>query len=236
MSKVEVRHAPRRGKRKGKQSKGTSNNAILERIAANTNNNVAMPNVDLSKEMMIFPRADKFDGEVYNAFDSYENLAALSSSATVPTFVGSAITAGGLSNFPDMSAAFDQYRIRAVQYNFYPRTVSVNNNSSIVGLVHSVIDFDDASAPTSIAQCLAYSNCYVCSGLTAFTRTFTPRLALAAYGGAFTQFANADPHQWIDCASSNVQYYGLKTGWTVCDGVYHYDTVIRVWIQYRNSR
>jgi len=223
-----------KGARKGKKKENLST-VLLEQIASNTMSNVGMTTVDLMKEQKMFPNAERFDTEVYNCFDSSESSAFLTSNAALGTFANVVVTASSLSNFSDMSAAFDQYRIKSVQAIFYARTNAVTVNTSNLGLVHSVIDYDDGNALTSAVQALAYSNCFVVGGNENFNRVFEPHVAMAAYSGAFTSFANLKD-QWIDCASPGVQHYGLKTAWTATDAVYKYDLVVRVWIQYRNSR
>jgi len=223
--------------RKGKgKAHGLSNDRdLLEQIASNTMSNIGMTTLDLVKERRIFPNAEKFDSEVYNCFDSYESSSFLTSSTTLGTFANVVVTAAQLSNFADMSAAFDQYRIKAVQAILYNRTNSVTVNGSNLGLVHSVIDYDDGNALSTAVQALGYSNCLVVGGNENFSRVFVPHVANAVYSGAFTSFGNIT-NEWIDCGSSGVQHYGLKTAWTATDAVYHYDLVVRVWIQYRNSR
>jgi len=75
--------------------------------------------------------------------------------------------------------------------------------------MYVVIDYDDGTALTSANLASAYSNCVVLNPGESCERTFSPHMALAAYGGAFTSYANVSP-QWIDAASTGVQHYGVK--------------------------
>lgn len=106
------------------------------------------------------------------------------------------------------SGFFDRYRIDAIRFNVVPR----NNALGLVpGLVDifCVIDYDDASLLTSTAQAQAYATCLKMAPGESCSRTFAPNLAIAAYNGAFSGFANQKP-QWIDAASASVQHYGVK--------------------------
>ncbi len=57
-------------------------------------------------------------------------------------------------------------------------------------------------------ELLEYPQCKVHSGFVPWTYELIPRAAIAAYGGAFTQFADFD--QWCDCASDDVEWYSFK--------------------------
>jgi len=84
----------------------------------------------------------------------------------------------------------------------------INSTTSLVP-IYCVIDYDDASALSSAANASAYTNCVVMNPGESCERVFQPRMALAAYAGAFTSYANVGP-QWIDAASNAVQHYGVK--------------------------
>jgi len=74
-----------------------------------------------------------------------------------------------------------------------------------------VADYDDSSAPSSLAVLQSYQNCQTSMSETQIIE-FVPHVAVAASGGgAFTSYANMKP-QWIDAASTTVGHYGLKYG------------------------
>jgi hypothetical protein len=119
-----------------------------------------------------------------------------------------------LSNVPgytEYTALFDQYKIEMVRVIWRPRW-----NFSAIGsiatdvnpLFISVIDYDDASTLT-IAQSLEYQSYKETRFDQDHVRCIKPRIALGAYSGTFTSFANV-PAPWIDCASPSVQHYGIK--------------------------
>jgi hypothetical protein len=111
------------------------------------------------------------------------------------------------------TGTFDQYRIKAVRFSVLPQNNAIglvtNSTTTLVPFL-CVIDYDDASALGSAAAAEAYSNCVTLAPGESCSRVFCPRMAVAAYNGAFTGFANMEP-QWIDAAYATVQHYGIKT-------------------------
>lgn len=122
-------------------------------------------------------------------------------------------TLNDLDQVTTFTALFDQYRIRKIQVTFRPAyNMAMLQTSPFSGATtynYHVIDQDDATALTD-AQLRQYDTCQVHTNVQQFTRTFTPRIASAAYSGAFSSFANLSSNTWIDVASPSVQYYGTK--------------------------
>jgi len=120
-----------------------------------------------------------------------------------------------LDQYTSYTAIYDQYRIDKVDVTFWPqfRANSMAQTGAVVPLIYVVVDLDDASAPTSIGFLEQYQNCVVRNDERAFTVSFQPHVALAAYRGGFTGFANAG-NQWIDSASPDIAHYGIKLGIT----------------------
>lgn len=118
-----------------------------------------------------------------------------------------------LSQYTSFSAVFDQYRIEEVQAVFRPMFTAnqVSGSSTFyIPIFYVVIDYDDTTALTTAAQFLAYSNCNT-SMYETVSVCFRPHIAVAAYAGAFTSYANAGP-TWIDAGSPGVNHYGIKFG------------------------
>lgn len=130
-----------------------------------------------------------------------------------------------LPGFADFSL-FEQYRIVEVIVKFFPVTTQFGPSTTAVALpsVYTIIDPDDASVPLTIDIMRQYDTLQVVPNQSFFKRVLTPKAALAAYGGSvFTSFAQAPNGMWIDDASPNVQYYGLKwatSSVTVVSGTY----------------
>jgi len=115
-------------------------------------------------------------------------------------------------NVANFQTIFDQYRIVAMRVYITPQNNAIglvtNSTTSLVDF-YSVIDYDNPTALSSSSAARDYENCMVQAPGESAMRTFQPRMALAAYAGAFTSYANTQP-LWIDCASPSVQHYGLK--------------------------
>jgi len=136
---------------------------------------------------------------------------------------------------------FDQYKILAIRAVFAPQNNAiglVTNSSTTLSTLYVVIDYDDSTNLGSIAAAEAYSNCIALQPGESCERLFKPRMALAAYSGAFSSYANMSD-QWIDSASGTVQHYGIKV---VASGVTAAQTLLQSWnvsfeyfIQFRRS-
>lgn len=121
-------------------------------------------------------------------------------------------TSADISQFSNFAAVFDQYKIVAVEIWISPYgsgSVSGYNPGAAYPRWYSVTDYDDSNNLTTAAAALQYQNVMVSTLQEGHYRRVRPHIAVAAYGGAFTQFKN-EPSGWIDCASTSVQHYGVK--------------------------
>jgi hypothetical protein len=143
------------------------------------------------------------DNKVFKVTLNGTNSSLFTTSTTIPSGVGGLITSALFPNFSDFGAAFDQYRIMSIEVWIIPQTT----NST--ALLKSVVDYDNAAITLTQAYFDAYTNCHTTTLQNGHYRKFVPHIAMAAYAGAFTSYANA-AHQWIDCASTAVQHYGFK--------------------------
>jgi len=112
-------------------------------------------------------------------------------------------------------AIFDQYRIDAIRFTLIPAFNAVQvptTSTTSFTPIYVVIDYDDSTALASIANARKYDNCIELATHESCSRLFKPRAALAAYAGAFNNYANV-PSPWLDTVSSGVQHYGIKTYW-----------------------
>jgi len=115
----------------------------------------------------------------------------------------------GATNFTSL---FDQYRIDAVRVTIVPTQTAIQITATAANTfvsIYTAIDYDDQTAPANIATIREYDNVMAVPPATISVRVFQPRIAVAAYSGAFTSFANMGP-QWLDAGSPNIQHYGLK--------------------------
>jgi len=182
-----------------------------------------------------FPLNGTLGNNVVNVIAAFESPSVHTSSASVPTFVSYATTLNSFDKVSSYTGCFDQYRIRMIEMVLIPHASDNTTFSASSGLFTTVIDYDDATNLTTVADALSYSTSLTTSGTTIQKRCFIPHIADAVYSGAFTSFGN-ETCPWIDAASTTVQHYGLKSAWTTSSAVCAYDLVVRAWIQFRNSR
>jgi hypothetical protein len=134
----------------------------------------------------------------------------LTSSTIADSFAQFTVGLSSLPNPTEFSTLFDQYRISRVEFSFWPlQTEAVNSTTAATSGIVTVVDYDDSALLATIAAAFQYPNAVWHSAYKPFTLSFKPHLALAAYSGAFTSYANVKD-QWIDVASSGVIHYGLK--------------------------
>jgi len=141
----------------------------------------------------------------------------------------------GLQNGTSFQSIFDQYRILAVDFVVKPRTNSVVvTGTSTPSPMYLVIDYDNSTALASASAATQFSSCAVVECYQSCRRVYKPRIAVAAYTGAFTGYENTSG--WIDCAYNNVYHYGLKWYIPTCSVslVPEWDIVARVHIVFRN--
>jgi hypothetical protein len=135
----------------------------------------------------------------------------------VVTETNFAFALSDLPGYSQFTGLFDQYRFNKVKVMFVPQENSAYSFTSSTGLPGEFItarDYDNVTALGTVNALLEYDNVSIKSMLAATTVELSPRVAIAAYSGAFTSFANQDS-QWIDSSSSGVQHFGLRT---MCTG------------------
>jgi hypothetical protein len=170
---------------------------------------------------------------------------------TGPTTVTATPTSGvnnttyfQLSNLDNSSSfenVWDQYRIDAIRMTCKPQNNAiglVTNSTTTLVPLYCVIDYDNTANLTTAAAAREYDNCICLEPGESFVRTFQPRIATAAYSGSFASYANMSP-QWIDCASPNVQHYGVKIfvpGATAAQTqLQSWDIVYEYWLSFKSS-
>jgi hypothetical protein len=129
-------------------------------------------------------------------------------SAVAETQIGIYFALSQMPNYTSWTSIFDQYCIPvAVLQIRASENVSTVAQGGPMPRIYSVLDHDDANVIT-VAQAKAYSSCKEQRLVDSVTRVVYPRVATAAYSGAFTSFSNE--RRWIDAASPSVQHYGAK--------------------------
>jgi len=154
-----------------------------------------------------------------------------STSISTPTFGGLIFQVSALGNFASLSAVYDQYRIDRIEVLIYNDDQTSATPATAPGTFMSVVDVDDGATPTSLLQLGGYSSCVETPGNQSHFHAWQPQFAISAYSGAFTSFASSTG--WVDCASSSVQYYGIKYGSTATPIVVDYSAVIEYVVSFR---
>jgi len=162
--------------------------------------------------------------------------------ATTPTLGSYGFTISELDQFSSFSAIWDQYRITKIDVTFSPMyrgTPIQATNNVVIPYIYVAVDYDDVSTPSSIATLREYQNCIVRNDEKSFTVSFKPSVALAAYSGSFTSYANVS-EQWLDMASSGVVHYGIKyavdPGWSGQTNFQSWNVNYRFWVEFKNVR
>lgn len=127
-----------------------------------------------------------------------------------------------LPDYTEFSVLFDRYKIVGAKMKLIMYQNGALTGAAAVAsypqsgvLWHGITDYDDSAAPTAaetgIDTLREYESYKTCNAFNkgVIGQYCRPRLALSAYGGAFTRYANAGP-MWIDCNSVDTQHYGFK--------------------------
>lgn len=139
--------------------------------------------------------------------------------AVGPAYYGLEFQAANLPNWAAFSALYDQYCITKIVIKLIPM-LNMNGVQPLAagsllnpGIIATVIDTDDATAPSSLAvmeQYQSYKSQPVISQKT-ITRVYVPGVdsTVVAGGGAVVSAINKKL-QWIDCAFGNIAHFGMK--------------------------
>lgn len=154
-----------------------------------------------------------------------------SSSSSVPVFGALDFQLSSVNNYTNYAAIFDQYCLAAAVVRFEPQVNAVASGI-IVGNLITVIDHDDANALSSIGAALEYSTALETPGFTGQTRLVYPRFAYGVYTGSFGGFGNS--RGYVDCASTNVQHYGVKYNYTVAANTQTITYYVDLFVHFRD--
>lgn len=166
----------------------------------------------------------------------YENLFIVNSGT--PTGYAFEQKLNQLPNYTDFTNLYDQYLIKKIVVKMIPKISQHNLATTTIGnadlpQLHSVVDYDDATTPTSVSQLVEYQSHKMTRGNQIHTRVLVPKIELTSDGTA-----NAPKsYQWLDCDSPAVNHRGLKfwfnapqsTGCTI-----YYDMLVTVYLSCKN--
>jgi hypothetical protein len=167
-------------------------------------------------EQSIIPRGPYWapkegrDGLINHKFVTTTSVFSIPGNAVNPVLGGQAITFNQLSNFGLYTALFDQYRIDVVEVSFFLRK---DPGTSRYARLNVFPDFDDASPPSTLANAQSHPRLMqhvFTEAHPTFRFSFQPRLAVAAFGGAFTQYTSPQGPVFVDSSNPGAQHYGWK--------------------------
>jgi hypothetical protein len=143
-----------------------------------------------------------------------EDLFTVQSSTTVSVLGGRSFKLNDAPTYASWTALFDKYRIHEIELHFVASGIQENVSTSQVAPVFATaLDFDNDTAPASIAEVLRRSRSTECVGTSNLKRHFVPRVAKEVYNGvASTNYQEAEPRVWLDCASAATPHYGIVYG------------------------
>jgi len=140
-----------------------------------------------------------------------------------------------LPGYTEFTALYDQYKIESISLRIIPTATTSTPNDPATGYVTLAVDYDDAVTPTSMTSLFEYGTCQVFQPTEVIEMKLHPRIAKAAYSGAFTSYAS-EPAGWIDVGSPSVQHYGLKVGLAQTTVVLKYNVFAEYELSFKSSR
>lgn len=158
---------------------------------------------------------------------------------TVPLFKAYTFKMQDINGYAELTAMFDSYRFHKIHFTLIPRLKEPATIATAIRPYFTVLDYDDGTALAAIADALEYGpQCKEIPGCKMHTRTFVPRAALAAYGGAFTKYAQASPKTWMDCANPDIEFYGIKMAFpaSTANGDQIYDLKVTYELDFLHKR
>jgi len=224
---------PNRRKTKSKPKRRGNNSRVLTTLksiddAQQTNVRGRVPAVP--DTLRIRAKRDK----IYT-FHKQQSSSVITPSVTLDQLGAFQFDLNSTSDSGSFQALFDCWRIVQVSIEFVPLTTG-----PYAAPLYTVIDYDDANTPASIASLLEYDTLEITQAGSFLTRTFNPRAAVGVYSSTlFTNFARTTAGQWMDVASPTTKYYALKWGIPALPGgttTAVYQTVASIVYQFKNTR
>jgi len=159
-----------------------------------------------------------------------------------------------ITSYAEFTNIWDRFRLRGVSLELIPweQTVAtaqsgvVASNGGMGVILHSVIDLDDAAAPTASEVGVNSLQCYPSYRMTnlakvrSFRRFLRPRPSIAAASsGAYNAGTVASNKIWIDSAAYGAEFYALKGIFeiynpTSASNVYPMKVVLKYYLQFKD--
>jgi len=185
--------------------------------------------------LMKQPRSITPSPQIYRMQQQFIGVNQITTSTTIESTNSFIFQLNEITQSSALTSIFDQYRIAAVEFWLVPNFSAASNSNNGVGMIASVIDLDGGTPLTTFASAGDYANAVITNIDVGHYRHLQPHVADALYSGTFTSFGNvASP--WIDAASPAVQHYGVKVIATTTSVILTFNTVTRLWLEFRSVR
>lgn len=158
-----------------------------------------------------------------------------STSSVANTYNSWYLVAGLFADFTNYALCFDEYTFDFCEVVIQPNITEtvLGGTVYVPGTWVSAVDVDDAAVPTAYADVQTYESSTQSGGTQSHYHHWEPQFAVAAYSGAFTSYSSS--RGWVDCASPNVQFYGLKGAWSLSTAGVKYDLFIKCRLRFRSQ-
>jgi len=178
------------------------------------------------------PQKSMQRNQIWDTFKT-STFAGIAASITIDNIGAFNFAFSQVSDYAELTTVFDQYRIAMVEITFLP-TINVATSPGYATQFVTAVDWTDSTSIT-INKLRDYPSAKTTEDYSKQVRTFVPRVAVAAYSGAFTSYMSVEA-PWLDTSSPNVQHYGIKYGLAVATNAgFSYEVSTRYHIQFRNS-
>lgn len=143
-----------------------------------------------------------------------------------------------LPNYTDFTNLYDQYMIKKIVLKIIPKVTQHNLATTTVGnsdlpQVHSAIDYDDATTPTSVQQLCEYQSYRMTRGNAIHTRVLVPKVELTADSSV----SAPKSWQWLDCDAPTLNHRGIKVWFSApqsANTTVYYDMLVTVYFSCKN--
>jgi hypothetical protein len=161
-------------------------------------------------------------------------------------FGSAAFSLQDVDQVASFTAVFDQYRIDRVVMQVKTQNNVLNFNTASLAnssppQTYWVVDRDDSSVLTTLAQARQYDNVQEATAMDNVEIDLQPSVTPAVYAaGAFSGYAIVRTGMWLDCNNVSIPHYGVK--WAITElsaaatDTYYWNVFFYYYLSFRNVR
>lgn len=172
-----------------------------------------------------------------HAFVRTVQFASSNFDATGNKFQAFTFALSDLPNYSEFTNLYDQFQIVAVKFEIIPKFNAVDLNpmstwsQGVLPNIHSVLDYNDSTAPTSLTEMMQYKNYRRSRGNQIHKRYFKPATLSQNYESAVSTSYTSKWKDWISTDDPTTPYYCIKVCWDAC-GVVEYQPTYDIYAKY----